>query len=162
MKRLLLIDIDGVLADCEHRLPYLKNKDYDSFYGVEMMNDPLIPDGKALFQALYDWRDGDRLVYLTSRPERTRNLTLGWLAMNDFPIPGPGLYSDVRLSMRPDGDYRKSEEMKLFQIERDKLLEKGNSPFGEMFYIDDQPQNIEAVSKAYPQITSLLFRRAAA
>ena len=36
---LILCDIDGVLADCSHRLPYLKKKEYDKFYGANMAED---------------------------------------------------------------------------------------------------------------------------
>ena len=34
---LVFMDIDGVIADCDHRLKYLENKDYDKFYSEEMM-----------------------------------------------------------------------------------------------------------------------------
>ena len=42
-KRVLFLDIDGVLADCTHRLKYIKGKkkDYDKFYGEVSKDTPL-------------------------------------------------------------------------------------------------------------------------
>lgn len=39
IRTLIICDIDGVLADCSHRLHYLKEKRYDAFYGAEMLDD---------------------------------------------------------------------------------------------------------------------------
>ena len=49
----IIFDIDGVLADCSHRLHYLKDKNYDNFYSdEEIMKDKPIHDIMDIFVGL--------------------------------------------------------------------------------------------------------------
>jgi hypothetical protein len=97
-----IFDIDGTLANCDHRLHYVKNKpkNWDAFYS-ECMNDHVIwpvAEMLELFRKNY-------LIYIvTGRPERNRDLTESWL--NDNKI-----YFD-KLIMRGDRDFRKSPDYK--------------------------------------------------
>lgn len=103
-KRVLFLDIDGILANCSHRLHYLNNKDYDNFY-KEVVNDvPYVRDRTAL-NALADEYHG-KIVLLTGRPERTRKDTEVWLTRY-YDVP-----ADTVIVMRKDDDHRKATEVK--------------------------------------------------
>ena len=55
----IVFDIDGVLADCSHRLHYIQKpiKDYDKFYSdKEILKDKVLKNGQMLFNAI------DRLI----------------------------------------------------------------------------------------------------
>ena len=114
MSNLIICDIDGVLANCEQRLKYLRMKDYETFYGVQMADDSKINAGLSLLKSLRNSAsDSSIIYYATGRPERTRNLTLNWLEANNI----PQIWSD-RLYMRKDGDYRPSPVLKVEQVEQ--------------------------------------------
>lgn len=174
---LIICDIDGVLADCEHRLKYLHRKDYNAFYSIKMADDTVIKEGLSLLKALRNGASNSSTVcYATGRPKRTRNLTLNWLEAKY----APQAYSD-RLYMREDGDYRPSPELKVEQVEQilknrgvissnsliDALKamtttvasiitgEKESLPI--VYFIDDDPKNIKAVCEKFPFITGITF-----
>ena len=97
-----IFDIDGTLANCDHRLHYVKNKpkNWDAFYS-ECMSDHVIwpvAEMLELFRKNY-------LIYIvTGRPERNRDLTELWLNNNKI--------SFDKLIMRGDRDFRKSPDYK--------------------------------------------------
>lgn len=93
----VIVDIDGTLADCEHRRHFLNKRpvDWNSFFGA-MDNDPLIEPVAEILDAL---DNGDWNVILCSgRPDSYREVTVQWL-MDHF-IP----YNE--LHMRAAGDHR--------------------------------------------------------
>lgn len=115
-----IVDIDGTLANIEHRLPLIQcePKQWDAFFDA-CTDDKPIEDVIDVVRALYHSKDEVRIkiaagketqhidersensisiVYLTGRPERVRNKTIDWLMGNG--LPKGGLY------MRRDGDYR--------------------------------------------------------
>lgn len=149
MKTLIICDIDGVLADCGHRLHYKDEGDYDNFYGVTMLDDKEIPVGRNLLIALREsvHYDARALWFLTGRPERTRRLTELWLGQV------LSLYSQ-KLIMRADRDHSESPKMKVKAL---KALKKQMSEFDRVYFIDDDPENVKAVCAAFPQITGLTF-----
>ena len=74
----IVFDIDGVLADCSHRLKYIqgKDKDYDKFYSdEEIMKDRLILDITDIIIALgnlddytyVDEEDRTRIIFVSGR-----------------------------------------------------------------------------------------------
>lgn len=97
-----IFDIDGTLANCDHRLHYVKNKpkNWDAFYS-ECMSDHVIwpvAEMLELFRKNY-------LIYIvTGRPERNRDLTELWLNNNKIYF--------YKLIMRGDRDFRKSPDYK--------------------------------------------------
>lgn len=124
-KALIFCDIDGPLLDCEHRLPYLLEKDYDNFYGCAMANDmahitnilitlPLI---EGILQTYGE--ENVTLVFNTTRPLRTGQLT--YLVLKEE-LPelvqlakrrsNYGAVKDFML-MRPDKDWGKAGPIKV-------------------------------------------------
>lgn len=172
MQRLLLLDLDGVVADCRHRLHYQRAKDYDAFYSAdEILQDEMIVQGKILSYLLSDTPSKNwicRMVVLTGRPERTRLSTQCWLDHNCI--------SFSEMIMRKDGDYRPSDiikpenliEWQLKRIERNitkrqlNKLKKNPVPeifdeWDEIIVVDDDPSNVKAIQQLIPNAICLTF-----
>ncbi len=107
----IIVDLDGTLADCSHRVHHLQKtpKDWDAFYAGCGEDTPIthILDLVDTYQAY----DGVCLVVVTGRPERTRAMTQAWLKWN--------LSGYQTMFMRPDGDYRADDVLKREIYERD-------------------------------------------
>lgn len=118
MKALVFCDIDGILADCSHRLPYLKKKSYDEFYGATMAEDSKTQLAGVAFYAfirgLAVLYDNVRLIFLTGRPERTRALTRLWLR-DKYPVLLSEIaeLEDEDIICRGDNDWRPAAEVKM-------------------------------------------------
>jgi hypothetical protein len=102
------VDLDGVLADVEHRLHHLQRrpKNWDAFF-AGIADDPAHPEGLAVAREL---AGAHELVYLSGRPERTRHDTEEWLRRHDAP---PG-----RVLLRRDGDRRPARVTKIGILRR--------------------------------------------
>lgn len=153
---LIICDIDGVLADCEHRLHYLKEKSYEAFY-EDVIHDKLIRPGARLLYYLWNSHfDRDEMqmknndvIFLTGRPGITRPDTLEWIYSHLV-----GCMVKYPVLMRGDGDYRPSPIVKV------ELLKAANTNFEQyesVYFIDDDPQNVKAVCEAFPNITGITF-----
>ena len=73
MANLIISDIDGVIANCEHRLWYAKEKFYDSFY-ERVGGDSVIEDGVELLRQLTK-DSNSMLIFLSGRRESCREDT---------------------------------------------------------------------------------------
>lgn len=133
---LILLDIDGVLADCSHRLHYLKDKNYDKFYSAEeILNDNPIRSGLDL---LYELFPHNKVVLVTGRPYRTQEATMAWLKRefrDDF---------EPEMIMRKDHDFRPSDVLKAEMIKEFTDGMEGET----ILFIDDDPKNVKAVENA--------------
>jgi len=112
----VVFDMDGTLADCDHRRHFVegKEKDFDAFYdamGEDKKNKVVC--GLCNMYHLNNWH----IIICTGRPESYREITEKWL--KDMGV----FYNE--LMMRPDEkrympDYLVKEEMlTLIRIERD-------------------------------------------
>jgi hypothetical protein len=103
-----VIDVDGVLADVEHRLHHIakRPKDWGRFFAAAA-DDPPLHAGIAMARRLAADHD---IVYLSGRPERLRQVTLDWFARYDVP---PG-----RLLLRDNRDRRPARLVKLGILRR--------------------------------------------
>tara|TARA_B100001027_G_C16264015_1_gene330949 strand:- start:2649 stop:3077 length:429 start_codon:yes stop_codon:yes gene_type:complete len=102
MKKIILCDIDGTIADNDHRQHFLQGKkDWDGFFSELINDEPIIKIIKKI-NAYHD--AGKNIIFLTGRPERYRYSTTLWLKENfDF---------EFKLLMRKDSDYRNKLEVK--------------------------------------------------
>lgn len=94
----VLVDIDGTLANIEHRRPFLDETPANwAAFNARMDGDtpnwPVVNLYKALWVS-----QAYNLVLLTGRNERFRKVTEQWLFWNEIPFG--------RLLMRADGDSR--------------------------------------------------------
>lgn len=149
MRNLIISDIDGVLANCEHRLFYAKNKLYDTFY-EKVSDDTPIHDGISLIRRLYDG-GSHTLVLLTGRRETCREATRRWLKKHTE------LDYDS-LFMRRDGDHRDAAEVKKeLYSEIVRMFESRGAEFDAVYFIDDDPENVKAICENDSEVTGLTF-----
>lgn len=96
----IIVDIDGTIADCSHRRPYVtrenKKKDFEKFHDpVLVKQDKLVEPIREIIFAL---QSKYPIVWVSARPEALRSTTEQWLKKH-------GLYLyPHKLMMRPDGD----------------------------------------------------------
>ena len=119
----VIVDLDGTLANCNHRLHYLEGtkKNWNSFFDG-CLDDSVIEPMYSLLKIL---SDNYAIVFITARPEKNRYLTTQWLNKNEIPY--------TELLMRGDKDFNKSpvSKSKMLNILRD----KGYNP---VFAFDDR------------------------
>lgn len=117
-KAMVFCDIDGLFADCSHRLPYLENKEYDKFYGANMAEDSAAGMASAatiaFLSGLTTIYKTVRFRFLTGRPRRTRALTAMWLrqyypALFEESMP----FDDDAILCRGDDDFRAAPYVKM-------------------------------------------------
>lgn len=141
MKKAIIFDIDGTLANNLHRVPFLEGekKNWDAFYQAmdeDAPNEPVVFLCKAVLDYVYRSSDTENLkvFVFTGRPaqyeQRTKewlNKTLGWHA---------SIISN--LLMRPTGDHRPDYEVKQEML--DLLKAEG---YEIMFTVDDRKQVVD-------------------
>jgi predicted kinase len=123
--RCIIVDIDGTLADCRHRLHHVLpggKRDWQAFF--EAMGDdlPIGPVVDLVMAAFLEYK----IVLSSGRPADHRRETIHWL--NLYGIGFDDLY------MRPAGDTRPDHVVKREML--DKIREDGYEPF---IVIDDRP-----------------------
>ncbi len=128
---LAVIDVDGVVADVEHRLHHLRggHRDWDAFFAAAGDDPPLA----AGIQLVRDLAADLRICYLTGRPEHLRRVTERWL--RDHELPGGALV------MRPEGDHRPARVLKPELL--DALVAAGEDI---SVVVDDDPAVCDAVA----------------
>ncbi len=129
---LVILDIDGVLADVRHRLHYLgaRPKNWEGFFAAAK-NDDVLEIGAEFAKRAAETHE---IVYLTGRPERHRAATQAWLDQQLLPTG--------RLLMRPEGDRRPSAVIKLHELRR---LRRESAV---ELLVDDDPSVIDAARAA--------------
>ena len=132
VRPLAVVDIDGVLADVRHRLPFLERrpKDWRGFFAAAP-RDPLLEVGRDTVRRLAEVCE---VVYLSGRPEHCRRDTEAWFA--DHAIPSG------ELLLRPRGDARPAKEVKVEALRR----LAARAPVTVL--VDDDPAVLEAARAA--------------
>ena len=130
MKKTVLFDIDGTIADISHRRGFLEGErpDWARFndaMGDDTPNQPVV----SLYKTL--WQSGAfELILLSGRNERHRKLTEQWLTWNEIPFS--------HLLMRADNDSRADHLVKEEIL--DQLLAQGAEI---AFTVDDRQQVVD-------------------
>jgi phosphoglycolate phosphatase-like HAD superfamily hydrolase len=97
MKPIVIVDIDGTIADVRHRLHHIKvgpKKNWKAFFEA-MDHDTPIPE---IIKQVHELEKEHDIIVVTGRPEHYRARTEKWLADNGIRY--------LKLFMRPDGDHR--------------------------------------------------------
>jgi predicted kinase len=126
-KKIIICDIDGTVADCEHRRHFLTDgpkKDWDGFF--DAMKDDTIREG--VLQLLTLTYKDHPVVMVSGRPDNYRDITENWLKDNNVPYR--------YLLMRRAGDFRPDTIVK-----EEILMKYFNKDDIEMI-IDDRPSVI--------------------
>ena len=128
----LCVDIDGVIADARHRQHYLEQgwRDWDSFFMAA--SDDSVIDEQVEF--LGKVPDEQMIAMVTSRPDWTDGITVGWLEKHE-------IRWDL-LIMRSTGDYSIAADVKTLAVHQ--LRSQGFEP---VLAIDDHPRNIAAYKR---------------
>ena len=72
----IICDIDGTIADNNHRQSLLNNNNWDKFF-LEMKNDlPIYP---VINKVIDEFRNGKEIIFLTGRPSNYEKETNEWL-----------------------------------------------------------------------------------
>ena len=141
-KEIILCDVDGTLADVNHRLHYIKNddgtlkpyaeRDWDSF-NEACAEDRPNTDVIEVLRSLVRSPNGERLVYfLSGRNEVVRDTTVAWL--QKYVLPHESKISITKdLRMRKADDRRPDTEVKL-----DMVRELGLTPDDVLCILDDR------------------------
>lgn len=130
-KKCIIVDIDGTIANCEHRLKYVKTKprQWKKFLD-EAINDTPYTDIIWLVKTLK--AAGCSIVFLTARSEDEKATTKKWIKeiakIEDY----DGLY------MRESGDFRDDSVIKLELLEN--VRNDGHVPF---MILDDRNRVVE-------------------
>lgn len=142
IKRLVIGDIDGVVANPGDRLKHISGeKNWDRFYGAEMANDSYIEQSGKLLCMLAE-PEYAQLLFLTGRPERTHELTRLWL--NEHLEDD----TDWWVTCRHDDDHRRSpivkaEMLREFLTHYEEILD----PNMVIYLFDDDPDNLKAMEE---------------
>ena len=117
MNKIVLCDIDGTVANNDHRQHLLKSyKDWDKFFSQLSEDSPIFPIIEMINAR---FKDGMEIYFVTGRPERYRTETMSWLKKY--------FKYNFLLIMRKDNDLRNKLTIKkemLSSIEKkDKVIE---------------------------------------
>jgi len=142
-RKTLVFDIDGTLANCDHRRHLVekfkpdgtknKHRDYEQFHDLCHM-DTVHEGVRTMLVAMIDATYHD-IVFVTGRPERTRDATFSWLMQHVFCQVEHD--RDFDLYMRPDGDTRADYIVKQ-EILDTKLVKEEI-----LFCVDDRQQVVD-------------------
>ena len=103
----IVLDIDGTLANGEHRLHLIQSdpKNWDAYFDACYGDEPI-----AHMQQIVEALEAKFVtVFVSGRAERCRGATEAWLRQHKF---YSGRYT-FRLYMRPDGDHRNDDVLKI-------------------------------------------------
>jgi uncharacterized HAD superfamily protein len=130
MMKTIVCDIDGTVANIEHRRQYVatKPKNWKAF-NAGMAQDTVYADIQWMVTSLSMYSN---LVFCSGRGEENREITEQWLADNKFTYEG--------LYMRAKGDHRQDSIVKVELLEQ--IREKHGEPF---LWIDDRNQVVDAI-----------------
>lgn len=133
-----IFDIDGTVADCEHRMHFIatKPKNYDAFYAGVVHDTPMVPMCRIV-RELFD--AGQKIVFCTGRPEKTRHDSAVWLSRFAYPVFNA---IHVPIYMRPDNDFRRDDIVKSELLDR--IIADGHEP---KIVFDDRPRVCEMFKK---------------
>ena len=104
VRPIVIVDIDGTIADVRHRLHHIKGpgkKNWKAFFEAMDGDTPIA----AMIRRVHELEKDHDILIVTGRPEHYRASTEKWLKENGVRY--------VRLFMRPDGDHRPDYEVKV-------------------------------------------------
>lgn len=133
IKQFVIVDLDGTIADCGHRLHHAQAKEWDEFQNAADQ-DPVLVDIADLVREL---SRSSYIIILTGRNERYRHKTIQWLEAAGL----DGSYEE--LIMRPEGDFSQDAAYKIEQLEK-RFGDKAGILANVWLAIDDRDTVVEA------------------
>ena len=135
MKKFVICDIDGTLANIDHRVHFLKDKpiDWEAFYR-DTDKDKLI---KPIAELVHVLSRTYQIVFLTGRSENEREMTISWLRSHNADV------NNSELIMRKKDDHRGDQIVKL-----ERAMEEGLVPQRVAFVLEDRNRVVKAWREA--------------
>lgn len=134
-----LFDIDGVLANDNHRAPFAKEGQWNRYFQPSIVGvDPVWEQGRALVNERL--MAGDDVQYLTGRRGDLRDVTGRWLHQNGFP--------DGVLGMRPFPAPYAKVPLANFKVDYIEKIREANPNVLVVLY-DDDPEVVRLVRKTF-------------
>ncbi len=152
-KDILVVDIDGTIADIEHRKHFIDGsdgrKDWNRFYSEVNADKPIFSTIMVVDALMHVYRGLLRCVFLTGRPESLRADTMAWLHMYV-----PGIWDDTctdmplfNLVMRIEGDYRPD-----YIVKREQFIGAGYKMDDILLVLEDRQQVVDMWRKHDVQV----------
>lgn len=119
MKSLFIFDIDGTIADMNHRVHFIDNSDdinWDGFYNAAK-HDTVIQSIATILRIIL--ASGADVLFFTGREETCRGITEKWL-LDNFGIE----QSELKLFMRSKGNRAEDSTIKQVWYERLSQMDK--------------------------------------
>lgn len=132
---LIVMDIDGTLANIEHRLDYVRSKPKNwKAFDAGIPNDKVNLPVAKIYWSMAD--AGQDIVLASGRNERSREATEKWLHDNH-------LRAYQKLYMRKADDFRSDD------IVKDEIIDEIVADYGKLpdMWFDDRPRVVRAVRK---------------
>lgn len=108
MRKAIIVDVDGTIADLTHRLHFVKrpnkDRDYKSFFATMNKDKPK----QNVINIIDALSTTHKVIYVTGRPEPCRRTTLNWFKKHAWIL----CMKSEDLFMRPDGDFTPDAELK--------------------------------------------------
>jgi predicted kinase len=135
----IIFDIDGTLANLNHRRHFVanKNKDWNSFF-AGINEDKPIEQTLAIFKQFQSWEDGEtpyKILIVSGRPDNYQDETTNWL--NSYFCWVGEKFSDAKLYMRKAGDYRPD------YIIKEEILKEIQKEYEVFFVVDDRQSVVD-------------------
>lgn len=132
---LCVFDLDGTLANIEHRLGYVRTKPKNwAAFDAGIPNDKVNEPVARVFLSMAASDFNNDIVLASGRNERSRQATEDWLELN-----GLGHYD--KLYMRKANDYRSDD------IVKNEIIDEIVADYGKLpdLWFDDRPRVVKAV-----------------
>jgi FMN phosphatase YigB (HAD superfamily) len=136
MKKYVVIDIDGTVADASHRIHLITGdakKNWKEFFKQAEFDAPHV-DMIDIIENLLQGDPSLDVVFCTGRSDEIRDITISWLNDKfwslDFDEDDD---EDILLLMRKEGDYRPDTEVKV-----ELLSEAGITPANTLCIFEDR------------------------
>lgn len=128
----VIVDIDGTLADCQHRRHHVEKqfKDWDKFFDPKLIaRDKLI---KPVWEVVMALQQRFPIIYCSGRRESEREVTKQWLYKHGLWMHPQKLY------MRQVGDRRSD-----VQVKRELLAKIRKDGYEPIVVLDDRSSVVE-------------------
>lgn len=125
-----LFDIDGTLANGEHRLHHIlkQPKDWDAFFSLCHLDEPI----SHIVQLCKDLHaSGAAIVYVSGRSDVAKQKTMEWIKRHDLPV--------APLFMRKTGDHTNDDILKIRMLQE--VVASGFEP---IMVFDDRNRVVQA------------------
>jgi hypothetical protein len=120
---LYIFDLDGTLADCEHRLHLRNPRSYDAFYKACVNDDPIHGLIQVMDTFLHSWAD---VWIFTGRSDLVRQETEDWLldhtSLGADHVQGPMLQMRQHIDRRPDHELKREWYNQMLDEDKQRLV----------------------------------------